>query len=205
MKSTKDKKLYIVGTGGFSSEVFIWAKQAGFEIAGFIDDYNNNKTFLNLPIIEKNKYDKVTKIVIAIGDPQIRKKVIEQDYQDANFATIIHPSVIIGENVDIKHGSVICPNVILTSNITIGKHSHLNLGTTIGHDCVIGNYFTSAPQVSISGNSIIGDCVYFGTSSALIEKKEICSNTTIGAAACVVKDINKPGIYAGIPAKLLKK
>ena len=106
-------------------------------------------------------------------------------------------------NIEIGEGSVICAGSILTTNIKIGKHSHLNLLTTIGHDTVVGDYFTTAPGAKISGNCNIGECVYFGTNSSVREKITICDNVTIGLNGGVVKNINKSGIYVGVPTRLL--
>ena len=99
---------------------------------------------------------------------------------------------------------VICAGCILTTNIKIGDHAHLNLNTTIGHDCTIENYFTTAPGVNVSGNCNISDYVYIGTNASLRQKLTICSNVTIGLNAGVVKDIKEPGTYVGVPAKILK-
>lgn len=77
--------------------------------------------------------------------------------------------------------------------------------TTIGHDCIIGDYFTTAPNVSISGTCRIGDYVYFGTTSCVKEKITICSDVTIGMMAAVVKDISVSGTYVGTPAKLIER
>ena len=92
----------------------------------------------------------------------------------------------------------------MTTNITIGKHAHLNLQTTIGHDCRIGDYFTTAPGVKVSGNCKIYDCVYVGTNASIKEKLSIHSLTTIGMNGAVVKHIEEPGTYVGVPVKKLK-
>ena len=80
----------------------------------------------------------------------------------------------------------------------------LNLHTTIGHDCIINDFFTTAPGVKISGNSMIGKCVYFGSNSSIKQKLKVCDNVTIGLNSGVVKDINESGIYGGVPVKKIK-
>ena len=97
-----------------------------------------------------------------------------------------------------------CAGSILSSNIKIGSHSHLNLQTTSGHDTIIGNFFTSAPGVKISGNCEIGDRVYFGTNSCVKEKIKITNDVTIGLNSGVVKNINENGVYVGTPSKKIK-
>lgn len=89
----------------------------------------------------------------------------------------------------------------MTCQIKIGDFAQLNLGTTIGHDCIIGDFFTTAPSVNISGICNIGKKVYFGTSAAIRQNLKVCDNVNIGMGAMVVKDITEPGTYVGIPAK----
>ena len=50
----------------------------------------------------------------------------------------------------------------------------------------------------------IGNKVSIG-SNATILPVNICDNVVIGAGAVVTKNINEPGVYAGNPAKLIRK
>lgn len=124
---------------------------------------------------------------------------------NTNYGTIIHPTAYIGNNVSIGKGVIICPNCILTSNIEVKAHVHLNIQTSIGHDSILGEYTTTAPKVSVSGNNKIGSNVYMGTSSSTKEKIAICSNAIIGLNSGVVKNLHEEGTYIGTPAKLIKK
>ena len=51
----------------------------------------------------------------------------------------------------------------------------------------------------------IGNNVLIGLGAKIINNVKICNNCTIGVGSVVTKSINKPGTYAGIPAKKLKK
>ncbi|MNE86130.1 Maltose O-acetyltransferase [compost metagenome] len=53
-------------------------------------------------------------------------------------------------------------------------------------------------------HTTIGDNVSIG-SNATILSVNICPNVVIGAGAVVTKDILEPGIYAGNPARLIRK
>jgi acetyltransferase-like isoleucine patch superfamily enzyme len=46
--------------------------------------------------------------------------------------------------------------------------------------------------------------VSIGT-NATIMPVSICDNVVVGAGAVVTKDITEPGIYAGNPARLIRK
>lgn len=194
----------IIGFGGFGREVYYsMTDEEKQDITFFVDDafFNNEKNVL--PLSKFNP--KTHEVIVAIGDPHKRKNVIDSLPKNTKFFTFIHKSVLIlDERVEIGEGSIICPNVILTTNIKLGKHTHLNLSTTIGHDCNIGEYFTTAPGAKISGNCTIGNLVYIGTNSSIREKLTITDNVTIGLNSGVVKNINESGVYGGTPIKKLK-
>ena len=51
----------------------------------------------------------------------------------------------------------------------------------------------------------IGEGCYIGGDVTILSGVNITKNCLIGAKSLVVKDITKPGVYAGCPAKLVKK
>ena len=195
----------IIGAGGFGKEIY-WSLNPVERIntVFFVDDKywdNTDDKILPLSLFESDKYE----VVIAIADSYHRERIVNNLPKTTKFFTHIHPSAQIhGEDVEIGEGSVVCAGSIITTNVKIGKHAHINLITTIGHDCVIGDYFTTAPGVQISGNEIIGDRVYFGTRSCVKQKLKICNDVVIGMNAGVVKDIVEPGTYVGTPAVKIK-
>jgi sugar O-acyltransferase (sialic acid O-acetyltransferase NeuD family) len=197
-------KKAIIGAGGFAKEVY-WSLSLMERIGTifFVDDKYYDGSNLTLPL---SKFDpKEYEVVVAVGEPKDRFDIVNRLPKDTKYFTHIHPSVqILGEDIQIGEGSVICAGTIITTNVTIGKHAHLNLQTTIGHDCEIGSYFTTAPGAKISGNCKIYDCVYMGSNSTIKEKLSIHSLSTIGSNAAVVKHIEKPGVYVGVPAKIIK-
>lgn len=192
----------IIGAGGFAREV---RSQIGDPtMKCFVDDQywerNNNQIF---PL---SKFDPLEyEVIVAIGDPRDRFDMVQRLPKETKYFTFKHPSSqILGDDVYIGEGSIICAGVIITINVNIGKHTHLNLQTTIGHDCTLGSYFTTAPGVKISGNCTIGDCVYIGTNASVKEKINICSLSIIGLNAGVVNNINESGVYVNTPAKKIK-
>jgi len=198
-------KQAIIGSGGFGREVYHTIKDNNplQEIVFFADDIYMQDGDLPLSKFNPLEYE----VVVAIGDPQLRKRLIDRLPHNTKFFSVIHSSVKFLDTtlgIRIGKGCIICPNVILTTNITIGDHCHLNLASTIGHDTRIGDYFTTAPGVKVSGNCVIGDCVYLGTNAAVRERVTIVDNVTVGLSSGVVKDILQPGVYGGVPTKLIK-
>ncbi len=210
-----DRRYCIIGTGGFGREVKCCLADMlavdGIDVkeaAVFLQDdkYYSEHVVHGVPVIKLSEFDanRYT-VVVAIADPSTRREVVSRLPECTDFATIIHPSAVLSDTVVIEKGSVVTAGCILTCDIQIGPHAHLNLHTTIGHDCVIGAYFTTAPGANISGNCEFGDCVYFGTGSAVRQGISVCDEVTIGMGGVVVKDICESGIYVGNPVTLLKK
>ena len=195
-------KKALIGAGGFAREIKAHINDSTMKC--FVDDVywkENNEYIFPLSKFDPNEYE----VLVAIGDPRDRFDMIQRLPKNTKYFTFIHPSsILLGNDISIGEGSIICAGCILTTNVKLGNHTHLNLQTTIGHDCEIGDYFTTAPGVKISGNCRIYDCVYIGTNASVKEKISIHSLATIGMNAGVVKNITEPGIYVGTPSKLIK-
>ena len=211
------KKLYIVGAGGFGREVLWLAKRVNditpiWNIAGFIDDNETLHGTIQdeypvlggcdyLATIEENIW-----VIIAVGAARVKKIIAEKlsQYENIHFATLIDPSVILSDRIEIKEGSIICAGTILTVDITIGRHVILNLDCTVGHDVVIEDYVTAYPSVNISGNVIVGEEAELGTGMQIIQGKRIGKQSIVGAGSVVIKDIPERCTAVGSPAKPIK-
>jgi sugar O-acyltransferase (sialic acid O-acetyltransferase NeuD family) len=207
-------KYCILGAGGFGREAYCCLldmlaaqNRNGEEVCFMVnDELVVEKKILGIDVIPLSSFDpSLYKVVVAIGDPEARKKAVQSLPLNTVYTTIIHPSVVMSKWVEIGEGSIITAGTILTCNIKIGRHVHLNLHTTVGHDCHIGDYVTTAPAANISGKCSIGDCTYLGTNSSLRQGINICGNVTIGMGAVVVKDITEEGTYVGNPIRKLEK
>jgi sugar O-acyltransferase (sialic acid O-acetyltransferase NeuD family) len=191
-------KLALYGYGGHAREV---AAQIGEKVEFYVDDEYAND--IAKPISEFNPATHY--MMVAIGDSKSRFDVVQKLPKETVYFTYIHPTaLILDDDIKIGEGSFIGAYSILTTNIKLGKHSLLNRANHIGHDTIIGDYFSAMPGAIVSGNVTIYDCVYMGTNSSIKEKLNIHSLSTIGMNSCVVKNINEPGVYVGTPAKKIK-
>jgi sugar O-acyltransferase (sialic acid O-acetyltransferase NeuD family) len=214
------KKIFLTGFGGFSREVFWYAKELEenleVKIMGFIEKFPDGLTcqiknyYSEAPIINENIFDYSNKnVVICTGDPLLREKIyknIIDKFTNVSFPNIISPSAKITgkETMIFGQGIIISSGCRLTCDITLGDFVNLNILATIGHDSVLDKFITLSPGVNISGNVSIGKNSFLGTNSCVLENIRICSDVIIGAGAVVVKDIEESGVYVGIPAKKVK-
>jgi len=209
-----EKKICIIGAGDFGRETLANIQDCYAtthykipEIVCFMDENKelSGKEIKNIPVISFDDFDKDKyKVVIAIGNSKSREDIVKKLPEDTEFTSVIHPTCVISEFVNIGVGAIVGPGVVITCDVNIGCHAHLNLKTTIGHDCKIGDFFTTAPASNISGECNIGDHVYFGTNSAIREGINISNEVTIGMGGVVVKDIQEKGVYVGNPVTKIK-
>jgi sugar O-acyltransferase (sialic acid O-acetyltransferase NeuD family) len=209
------EKIAIVGAGGFAREVLCllidsWSStRINYKkMVCFIerDEIWKQRRIMEVDVIPQSMFNpEQYQVLIGIGDPETRSQVVDELPANTTFATVIHPSVVTSKWVEIGEGGIVCAGTILTCNIKIGRHAQLNLHTTVGHDCQIGNFFTSAPGVNISGRCTFGNKVYFGTNASIKEGIQICDGVTIGMGAVVIKDIKESGVYVGNPVRKLQK
>lgn len=190
-------KKALIGYGGHAKEVM---SQIGEKMPCFVtDDFICENT---IPLSKFNP--KEYQVMIAIADPIKRENIIKKLPKETIFFSFIHPSSLIFDNVQIGYGSFIGAMSILTTNIKIGNHSILNRSNHIGHDTIIGDFFSGMPGAIVSGNCEIGNKIYLGTNSSIKEKIKICDNVIVGLNSGVVKNINECGVYAGVPASKIK-
>ncbi len=190
-------KKALLGYGGHAREVMF---QMGENLPCFVEDNFVCSSTLPLSQFDPKEY----KLMVAVGDSIIRKRLVDNLPPSTQFFTFIHPTAIVSKFSDttIGEGSFIGAYSIITTNVKLGNHALLNRGNHIGHDCIVGDYFSMMPGAIVSGNVTIGNNVYMGTNSTIREKITIGDNVTIGLNTGVVKTIKNSGTYIGTPAKI---
>jgi len=213
----KPKSIAIFGAGGFGREVKTIIDKINIETAntynfvGFYDDGIEKGAIINgFPILggirELNQVDDELALIVSIGDPKIKKIVLDKiTNSNITFPSIIHPNASISKDeVKIGKGCIICEGTIITCNIEIKDFVILNLMCTVGHDTIIDDYCAFMPSVNISGEVKINQGVYVGTGAKIINLLEIGKNTIVGAGAVVSKSLPENCTAVGIPAKPIK-
>jgi acetyltransferase-like isoleucine patch superfamily enzyme len=125
------------------------------------------------------------------------------------YGCVIGDDSSIGPFVEIQHGAVI------GKRCRIQSHAFICDLVLIGDDCFVshGAMFINDP-FSIGGPAMrnralwrstrVGAQVSIGTNATILPVT-ICDYVVIGAGSVVTKDIRESGIYAGNPARLLRR
>jgi acetyltransferase-like isoleucine patch superfamily enzyme len=124
------------------------------------------------------------------------------------YECAIGESCFIGPFVEIQKG------VRVGSRTRVQSHTFICELVTIGEDCFIGHGVMFINDLFSEGGPArgrmdlwkatqIGNQVSIGSNSTILPVK-ICDRVVVGAGAVVTRDITRPGIYAGNPARLLR-
>ena len=208
------KKLFIVGAGGFGREVLSWARDCEswgteWNFCGFLDDDQNALEGLLddnavADTIESYQPSDDHLLIIGLADPRTKKRVIEElSERGALFTSMIHPSVIIGQQVRLGKGAVLCPHSVITCDVNIGDYLSMNLHTSIGHDARVGDYCHMNSYSEITGRCTIGNGVLFGSHAFILPGKKVGDLATVGAGSVVVRSVLEGRTVFGNPARAL--
>lgn len=210
------KKLVIIGAGDFGREVAwlverINAKEPTWELLGFADDnptvqglildgYSVLGTTQWLQTLMEETY-----VVCSIGTGRVRKLVMERVLKQKNLqaATLVDPAAIVGRNAVIGPGCIVCAGSIISIDAELTAHVILNLNCTIGHDAVLHDYCTVNPGSNVSGKVCVGESTDLGTGVKVIQGLHLCGQCIVGAGSVVVKNIEEPGTYVGVPVRIV--
>lgn len=150
--------------------------------------------------------------------PIIFESTIKEDVVFGADVKVILPVNLYGCTIGDR--SFIGPFVEIQKDVRIGSrcriqsHSFVCELVTIGDDCFVGHGVMFINDLFGSGGPAGGDKTKWAAtrignhvsigSNATILPVTICDHVVIGAGSVVTRDIVKPGIYAGNPARFLR-
>lgn len=125
------------------------------------------------------------------------------------YGSVIGKNCFVGPFVEIQKDTRIGEGTKVQSHTFICELVEIGQGCFIGHGVMfINDLFAKGGPAqgdkSLWKETKIGNGVSIG-SNATILPVEVCDNAVIGAGAVVTKNIVKPGVYAGNPAKLIRE
>lgn len=205
------EKIAIIGYSGHAFVVLDACKKADIKVHYYCEkkELQSNPFQLEFAGDERTEnfnWDNIDAFVLGLGDNSIRKKVAGLiKSKGKRLITIIHPTAVINDLVQIGKGTMISVNVVVNPLTTVGEYCILNTGSIIEHECKIGNATHIAPGAVLAGNVTVGNQCFIGANAFVKQGVFIGNNVTIGAGSVVLRDISDNEIWAGNPATSIKK
>lgn len=128
----------IIGAGEYGHLVRELAEDCGYEKIAFLDDGNDEAVGKIYEYVVLG--DEYQEFIVAIGNPDVRRSVVEKLRECYEMATIVHPLAYVSKTAVIGAGSVVEPGVVVYTNAKVGEACLLNAGAVVNHDGEVGSY-----------------------------------------------------------------
>jgi sugar O-acyltransferase (sialic acid O-acetyltransferase NeuD family) len=219
MTVAAERQLIVVGAGGFGRETVeavraLNAAGAGWRLVGYLDDdpARHGTVIDGVPVLGgRGELDNMpdVSVVVCTGRPDNyvnRPRIVQAlDLPPERYATIIHPSASVSSTSRVGPGTVLLAQTVLTAAVTVGSHVAIMPHVTLTHDDVIGDFATLASGVCLGGNVHVGVCAYVGAGALVREDRSIGACALVGMGAIVTRDVPPHEVWAGVPARYIRK
>jgi sugar O-acyltransferase (sialic acid O-acetyltransferase NeuD family) len=203
-------RLAIFGTGGMGREAYDVAARAYAlspsppEILFVVD--RPEGPVLGVEVISPDQLKSNDQVVLAVGSSAARRELSERF---PNCFSLIAPTAIISPSAKIGEGALICDYAVVNNSAVVGRLFQANVFSQVSHDCIIGDFVTLSPRVSINGRVEIGDDVFIGAGAVIRnglpgQQLKIGASAVIGAGAVVLNDVRPGATVVGMPARPIR-
>lgn len=140
----KNMSLLVVGAGGYGHLAREIAELIGYKKIDYLDDNSADAVgrIDELEIIEDG-YDGS---IVAIGNPEIRKKVFKRLKKPVN---LIHPTAVVSRSSVIGVGCIMEANSVINSEAVIKDGTFICAGAVVNHNSTVGAF------VQIDCNAVV--------------------------------------------------
>jgi sugar O-acyltransferase (sialic acid O-acetyltransferase NeuD family) len=205
-------RVVVIGAGGHGREAVTIAAAAGADVVGVLDDGTPDTQLLARlgvphlgPVSWLDDAEPVPGYVAALGDPAARRRVAGRaEAAGAAAASLVHPSAVLGPATVLGAGTVVWPQAAVTAQVRTGEHTHLNVGCSVSHDCVLGSFVTVGPGARVCGAVVLEDDAWVGAGAVLLPGVRIGTGAVVGAGAVVLRDVPAGATVVGVPARALR-
>lgn len=202
------EQVIIIGAGGHGKVIADIVRSCGDTVQGFLDDSPNSpESVCGIPVLGRTEdYRRYpdARFVIAIGNGAVRRQVAQR-LTGVKWYTAVHPGATVSSmGTKIGEGTVIMAGAVVNPCTTVGRHCIINTRAGVDHDNRIGDYTHISVGATLAGTVTVGDTVWVGAGAVISNNLSVCSDCMIGAGAVVIRPVEEPGTYVGVPARKIK-
>lgn len=210
----KNNDIYIIGAGTYGEAMHELATLNGYEIKAYYDEDEAklNKLVMGIEVVGKFSELGETDIknkqyIVAIGANKVRNKIMTKINELGGITpTLIHPTAIVSESAKIGKGVYIQANAYIWTKVNISDYCIISPNVVIAHHSSLGKACLVSTLTGVGASITIKDNVFIGMGSTIVTGMTLVGeNSIIGAGAVVLKNVEKNSVYAGVPAKKIRK
>ncbi len=76
---------------------------------------------------------------------------------------LVHPTAVLAREVFLGPGTMVAAHATFMNHVVTGRHVHVSVGCSIGHDVRLDDYVEVSPTTALSGYVTAGRAAFFGT------------------------------------------
>ena len=143
---------------------------------------------------------------IAYNSIKKRKQYLKHlaSQVEENLISAIHPSAIMGMNIQLGFGNYIGAQVCLAPEATIHNHCIVHNGVKIETGTTIHDFVQIGTGSVIGNNVTLEEEVFIGPGVTIIDGVTIQKGASIGAGSVILGNVKSGDLFLGNPAKSIK-
>jgi sugar O-acyltransferase (sialic acid O-acetyltransferase NeuD family) len=199
--------LVIYGCGGHGRSAAGLAERAGYVNIVFVDDAAaGGERIMDYPVLRSVGEHLIDEdCLVAFGDSEKRLRHVRA-LADAGrrLVSVTAASAVVSRYAVVEQACFIGEFAYVGPLAEIGVATIVNTGAIVEHDCVIGSGCHVSVGVKMAGGCRLGDRVTIWPGATLRRGVSIVADVYVGAGAVVCGNLDTPGTYVGVPARLRK-
>ncbi|HZL12379.1 MAG TPA: acetyltransferase [Prolixibacteraceae bacterium] len=209
------KPIILVGGGGHCISCIDVIEQTGiYEIIGILDlPEKLGQKVLNYTVIgSDNELEQFMPdcldFLITVGQIKssaLRTKLFYKVKKaGGNLPVVISPIAYVSKYANIQEGAIVMHHSLINAGAAVGKGCIINTKALIEHEAIIGNFCHISTAAVVNGQANIGDSCFIGSNTVIANNTNVTANTVIAAGSQVLRNIESPGTYIGMPLQKIK-
>lgn len=209
-------RIVIYGNGAMARVLHSYVRHR-MDVVGFtVDDAciaAGVTTLCGLPLVPFSRAQEVfdpavCRMIVAVGFIEMNE-LRERKHEEArakgySFATYVHESVLIHDDVTIAEDCIILDHVSVHPGSHIGQGTFISSNVNIGHDCSIGPANWICAGVSIAGGTRLGPGCFLGVNAAVGHGVRVGARNFIAASTLVNRDTADNQVYISGAGELFR-
>ena len=199
------RTLVIHGCGGHGRSAAGLAERAGYASIVFVDEAAaKDERIMGYPVLTSvSEHLLGEDCLVAFGDNEKRLRLMWALVSAGRrLVSVTARSAVVSRHAVIDQACFIGEFAYVGPLAVIGAATIVNTGAIVEHDCIIGSGCHVSVGATLAGSCRLGDRVTIWPGASLRNGVSIVSDVFVGAGAVVSGNLDTPGTYIGVPARL---